>query len=92
MIFKEDEITQLAEVDAEIINKALTVSENLGIIAIKDSIGNYTNIIKSHKRDFVPNLDLDYRTYIIKLLAFATESATSEENKAIIFSEIVMPK
>jgi len=90
MIFKEDEIIKLCEVDAEIINKALSVSESLGIIAIKDAIGNYTDLINSHKGSFVPSMDLDYRTYIINLLKLSTESA-SEENKAIIFSEIVTP-
>jgi hypothetical protein len=90
MIFKEDEIIQLCTVDAEIITKALSVSKNLGIAAIKDSIGNYTGLIKSHKGTFIPSMDLDYRTYIINLLKLATESA-SEENKSIIFSEIIIP-
>lgn len=90
MIFKEEEIIQMSTIDAELINKALIVSKSLGIAAIKNSIQSYKQLIQSHKCDFVPHLDLDYRTYIIKLLKIATESA-SEENKAIIFSEIVIP-
>lgn len=90
MIFQEEQIQELCLVDAEIINKALSISENLGIAAIKDAINNYTNIIKSHKGSFVSSMDLDYRTYIINLLRIITEQAT-EENKAIIFAEIILP-
>lgn len=90
MIFKESEIIQLCKVDAEIINKALSVSKSLGIAAIKNSISNYHDLLFSHKGNFVPNMDLDYRIYIVNLLSLATELAT-EENKAVIFNEIIFP-
>ena len=90
MIFKENEIIHLCEVDAEIINKALSVNKSLGVIAIKNSISNYHELLVSRKGDFVPSMDLDYRTYIVNLLKLATKSAT-EENKAVIFSEVVLP-
>ena len=90
MIFKEEEIIQLCKADAELITMALHISEKLGILAIKDAINNYKSILMVNKGSIVSNMDLDYRTYIINLLKLSTESA-SEENKAIIFSEIVIP-
>ena len=90
MNFQEDEIIKLCEVDSEIINKSFSVSEALGVAAIKDSIANYHNLLRSLKGDFVSSMDLDYRTYIINLLKITTETA-NEKNKAIIFSEIVIP-
>lgn len=91
MIFQEDEIIKLCEVDSEIINKSFSVSEALGIAAIKDSITNYHNLLRSLKGDFVPSMDLDYRTYIANLLKITTESA-NKKNKATIFKEIVLPQ
>jgi len=90
MIFKEEEIIQLCKVDAELITMALSISEKLGILAIKDAINNYKSILMAKKGSIVSNMDLDYRTYIVNLLKLSTESA-NEENKAIIFSEIVIP-
>ncbi len=69
---------------------ALSVNKKPGILAINDAISNYTSLIKSQKGSFVPAMDLDYRTYIVNLLDMAIEQS-SEENKAIIFSEIVLP-
>lgn len=90
MIFKEEEIIQLCKVDTELITMALSISKKLGILAIKDAINNYKSILMANKSSIVFNMDLDYRTYIVNLLKLSTESA-SEENKAIIFSEIVVP-
>ena len=90
MIFEEEEIIQLCKADAELITMALSISEKLGILAIKDAINNYKSILVANKGSIVSGMDLDYRTYIVNLLKLSTESA-SEENKAIIFSEIVIP-
>lgn len=90
MIFNEDEIIRLCAVDAEIITKALMVSKELGVIAIKDSIGGYEALLRSQKGLIAPSMDLDYRAYIVNLLQLSFEKA-NEEDKAIIFSTIVMP-
>ena len=89
MIFKKDEIIQLCKVDAEIIAKSLSISKSLGITAIRDSVSNYRKLLSSHKGDFVPSMDLDYRTYIVNLLKLAIELTTAESDKAVIFSKII---
>ena len=91
MIFEELGIIKLCKVDAELIVKAYSISDALGVGAIKNSISELKNVIVSHKGKFVPHLDLDYRFYVSNLLSISIESA-DEVLKAKIFSEIVTPQ
>jgi len=90
MIFKKEEMLELCKVDTELIIKAYSVSDALGVSAIKNSISEFKNVIASHKGKFVPHLDLDYRFYVSNLLSLSIKSV-NEELKAKIFNEIVMP-
>ena len=90
MIFKEEEMLELCKIDTELITKAYSVSDALGVSAIKNSISEFRNVIVSHKGKFVPHLDLDYRFYVSNLLSLSIET-DDEELKAKIFSEIVTP-
>ncbi len=90
VIFKEEEILQVCELDAQLILKAYAVSDALGVAAIKNSISNFTMEITKHKGNIMTSLDLDYRFYVSNLLNMSVASA-DDIVKAKIFSEIVSP-
>lgn len=90
MIFKEKDILTICELDAELILKSFSVSDSLGITAIKSTISGFKSEICSYKGKIVPALDLDYRFYIVNLLNISVKDA-DEVLKAKIFSEIVIP-
>ena len=90
MIFIEEEILQVCEIDAQLILKAYSVSDALGVVAIKNSISDFTMEIIKHKGKIMTSLDLDYRFYVSNLLNLSVASA-DDILKAKIFSEIVIP-
>jgi len=88
MHFTEEFIIKLCKVDAEFIISFFNISERLGILATKNSITNFSTIIKDIKGNVLLQLDLDYRTYIVNLLKFVNEKI-AEEHKSILL-KIVM--
>ena len=88
MHFTEEIIIELCKVDAELITLAFKISEKLGIEATKNSISNFSTIIKNAKGNVVLQLDFDYRTYIVNLLKLVNEKI-SEENKSVFLKTVM---
>lgn len=77
-------IEQLAEIDAQGINHAFSISESLGLTFLSNSITEYTNLLTRKYGDIVLSYCSEYRTYIIELL-----KKVNDEYKKDVLSEWV---
>jgi len=88
MHFTEEFMIKLCKVDAKFIISFFDISERLGILATKNSITNFSTIIKDIKGNVLLQLDLDYRTYIVNLLKLVNEKI-AEEHKSILLKTVM---
>ncbi|MDD5373921.1 MAG: hypothetical protein PHO62_10915 [Sulfurimonas sp.] len=89
-IYTDEELKTAYSMDAEIIAMSFKLSEKLGVMALKASVNDFTELLTNQKGKFVPSMDLDYRRYIVGLLD-TTINAVDEAYKEHVFREIILP-
>jgi len=61
-------IKLLAEQEAQMIELCYNSSDDLGEIAIEDSIKKFTKLLRSRNALFIPQLSMEYRRFVTDLL------------------------
>jgi len=62
-------IKKLLPLDIQIVNLAYSQSNELGQVALKDSIAGLRKMIVADVGNFVNGMNLEYRTYVVGLLS-----------------------
>jgi len=90
MIYTEEEIDALVEVETKLTSLAFTVSDALGRMAIKSALINFVELLKNQKGKIVLSLDLDYRVFVVNY-ADSLMAVLDKKHHHSIASEILMP-
>jgi hypothetical protein len=89
-MYTNEEIKSAYVIDVEMIVSAFKVSEDLGKTSIKSAVSGFVELLTNQKGKFIPSMDLDYRRYIVGLLATALEKV-DESHKELVMREIMFP-
>ena len=82
-----NQLTKLCEIDAMFINTSFGASEELGIAAIEESISSFTIFLTKQHGNFIPGMNIKYRTYIVGLL-----EKINDNYKDAALAAILLPK
>jgi len=79
-------IGELGREEAGIINKMYKIGSNLGCSMLRDSIGSFVNFMRSVKPNYIPQLDIEYRYFMLSILQ-NIESAYYDDLMKCLFLE-----
>jgi len=61
-------IKELAVMESQAINKAFKVGNTTGALLINNSLSSFADHLRSTKVNFIPQMDIEYRTFVIDIL------------------------
>jgi hypothetical protein len=76
----------IAKTEAAGICSLLGISEKAGLMYIHSAVASFKEYLKKTKGSFIPELDIEYRSFIIELL-----SQIDDEYKEIVTKEVISP-
>lgn len=80
-----EKLEELCDLDAKLINQSFAISTSLGISAMQSSIASFEGFLFKQYGNFIPSMNLEYRTYVVGILKRVDEKYTSESIMAVLF-------
>ena len=67
------QIKKLSAIEAELVNMAFGVSEELGVAAVMNSTQSFESFLRGRDKMFIGGMSIEYRTFVIDLLMLIDE-------------------
>ncbi|MBL4621939.1 MAG: hypothetical protein JKY89_06030 [Immundisolibacteraceae bacterium] len=83
------ELDKLCKIDANIIALAFTVSDDLGVEAIKGAVIMFKSYLRENNPDFVPSLDIKYRYYITTMMSMTYDKLECDTKRGLLVQTVL---
>lgn len=87
--YTKEMLQKIYAVDAEFIGVAFLISEKIGMLAMEMTIRNFQNLLYPRSENRILSTDIEYRTYLLRLLEGIREKIEDDYHKHLVTEYII---